>query len=77
MYNSFADVSVNGCTFRNNRAEEYYGGGMYNYDSNVTVYSCTFEGNYAYYDGGGMANENSDTASAFPGGGAEYAGNGQ
>ena len=46
-------LTVAGCTFTGNSAENY-GGGMYNYDNmpDLTITNCTFGGNYAEWGGG-------------------------
>lgn len=61
MYTQYSSPTIVNCTFENNVANWYgggggYGGGMYNQYGSPTLENCHFVGNYAFYSGGGMAN---------------------
>jgi hypothetical protein len=57
MYNKHSNPMLVNCTFVNNVADDYCGGGgMFNEYSNPTLINCIFIGNTAEYYGGGMIN---------------------
>jgi hypothetical protein len=84
MFNNDCSPTVTNCTFTSNRAG--VGGGIRNYGSynEAKVTSCTFTGNSAFYEGGGMYNDQSnptvtnciftDNSAHFGGGMSNYKG---
>jgi len=56
-------LRITNCTFRNNKGE--CGGGLYNYSSSPTVTNCIFSDNTASLYGGGVYNDQVNSATEF------------